>query len=101
MRAGGMLENMVQGNLFITPKHICFYSTFWGTERKVLPNFSMKGEPDSSLSLNAACSLCRAGSQEVIPLDDVQAIEKKNTARIIPNALEISVGRGEKEVKVK
>jgi len=33
--AGGVIENMVQGTMYITPKHICFYSNFWGTERKV------------------------------------------------------------------
>lgn len=44
---------------------------------------------------------CRAMTgQEVISFDEVLAIEKKNTARIIPNALEISVERDEKEVKV-
>lgn len=35
MRAGGMIENMVQGTMYITTKHVCFHSTFWGTERKV------------------------------------------------------------------
>jgi hypothetical protein len=30
-----MIENMVQGTMYITTKHVCFHSTFWGTERKV------------------------------------------------------------------
>jgi hypothetical protein len=30
-----MLENMVQGTMYITTKHVCFHSTFWGSERKV------------------------------------------------------------------
>jgi hypothetical protein len=62
MRAGGMIENMVQGTMFITNKYVCFYSNFWGTEKK-----------------------------EAFLFQDIIAIEKKNTARIIPNAIEITV----------
>lgn len=91
-----MLENMIQGTMFITPKHVCFYSTFWGTERKVLVSFLALLPVACPRGPLTAIIL----AQEVISFDDVHAIEKKNTARIIPNALEISVGRDEKEVKV-
>ncbi|KAL6058321.1 Serine/threonine-protein kinase Nek1 [Balamuthia mandrillaris] len=69
MKSAGF--SLLQGTLYLTNKHVCFYSNFLGTERK-----------------------------ETIALKEIKAIEKKSTARIIPNALEITVmPKGEEKEK--
>jgi len=58
-----------KGKLYITPKHVCFYSNAVG---KV--------------------------TEKVLTWDHIVSIEKMNTARLIPNAMEIRTIHGKKLV---
>lgn len=75
---------MVQGTLFITNSYVCFYSNWWANERKVC-------------RLGFFLLLSEETHQETLRFKEVTAIEKKFTARIIPNAIEITVQPKEEE----
>ncbi|SPQ98647.1 unnamed protein product (mitochondrion) [Plasmodiophora brassicae] len=57
---------LFQGRMFVSSRHICFYSNFFSTDSKTL----------------------------VIPFAEVDQIAKRNTAWVVPNAIEIHLRNG-------
>ncbi|TRZ00681.1 hypothetical protein DNTS_012310, partial [Danionella cerebrum] len=60
-------EVIYHGKMFMTRQHLCFHSTVLLKETRV-----------------------------VIPMSSVQSVKKKHTAKIVPNALEVTTGNGSK-----
>lgn len=78
-------EILIQGRLYISENHVCFHANIFGWTTDVSLRFS------SHLSFLLCFLLI---SQLVIPIDDITSIEKRMTAYVIPNALQINTYHG-------
>lgn len=87
---------LLHGRMYITDKFICFYSNFFGFEKKVRGTFGVYTRViDLALPIYIYTHTDIILSQIKIPFSHVLKITKGNTALLIPNSINIVTSRKE------
>lgn len=71
-------EILVQGRIYISENHLCFHANIFGWVSNV------------RISLPREAEETNPTAQEIIPFLEITALEKKMTALIIPNAIQVT-----------
>jgi hypothetical protein len=74
----------IQGTLYLAENHLCFRAKLLTKEWKVSHRPSNRHEKRILIIF----------VQDVLPLSDITEVEKKTTAVVIPNAIQITTAKG-------